>query len=188
MTLIRVEGICSSSPPSRPKLEPALRPGHCEMRRHLFGSSYPTDGRRHIPIPTMICARSRRNHRVSPFPLPVKSLCSKQPTSQRALLIQVVWHPCCSSRRCLIVELSYVPSGPVCVSHNPSGLSSFFREQIVCGFFFLLIALIAVLFPFFKFQSEIEDLILFFWSQACFLETELAQPAVWKAPYGPLIT
>lgn len=70
-----------------------------------------------------------------PFPLPVKSRCSKQPTSQRALLIQVVWHPCCSSRRCLIVELSYVPSGPVCVSHNPSGLSSLLRKQFLCGFF-----------------------------------------------------
>lgn len=66
--------------------------------------------------------------------------------------------------------------------------SSFFREQVVCGVFFLLIALIAVLFLFFNFQSEFEDLILFFGSQACSLETELAQPAVWKAPYGPLIT
>lgn len=139
MTLIRVEGICLVLFTISSKIGTGPPPWTLrDATKDLIGSSYPTGGRRHSPIRTMICARSQRIHnRVSHPPFPCQSsshlAASSQPV-KRALLTQVVRHPCCSSRRCLIVELSYVPSGPVCVSHNPSGFSSFLRDQVLRGF------------------------------------------------------
>lgn len=56
-----------------------------------------------------------------------------------------------------------------------------------CVGFLLLVALIAVLFflQFFGAKSRAEYNI--FLPSVLSRETELAQPAVWKAPYGPLI-